>query len=113
MKTANEILNKRLSTGTLTYEKAIIAMDEYAEEKSYPLIAEIERLKGEREWIPCSERLPEAEGNYLVYTKLSDIIQNIEICYFKRWWHVYSDEMGFMRNHRVTHWQHLPKPINK
>lgn len=58
------------------------------------------------EWIPCSERLPEEEGIYLV-TATNYIFDTEEIavgtCYF-------NTEYGFSNNRKILAWMPLPDP---
>lgn len=68
-------------------------------------------------WIPCSERLPEVKGWYLVYAPYysggsSSGLCNINGVMFAKWngkhW---SIEVGYhKRPGCVTHWQPLPEP---
>ena len=45
-------------------------------------IVELERKLAEREWIPCSERLPSEDGKYLVFYEGTIIGSNIEIMWY-------------------------------
>ena len=89
----------------------------------------IEKIKQEgytvQKWIPCSERLPEQSGEYLVYTEYEDVFK----CYFETENDPEEDECqwGFYQDYRdpdtlgwagttwtavetVTHWMPLPEP---
>ena len=67
-----------------------------------------ERGKADRpqEWIPCSERVPEEEGIYLV-TATNCVFNTEEIavgtCYF-------NIEYGFSNNRKILAWMPLPEP---
>lgn len=64
-----------------------------------------------REWIPVTERLPETEGSYLVYTERGSVYAS----------HFYTEKKfasGYVREAswsqrgkvKVTHWMPLPEP---
>lgn len=65
----------------------------------------------ERQWIPVTERLPESEGTYLVYTERGCVYASH--FYAKK---VFRDD--YVREAQwsqrgkvnVTHWMYLPKP---
>ena len=69
------------------------------------------REQEERRWIPVTERLPEYEGSYLVYTERGSVYAS----------HFYTEKRfasGYVREAqwsqrgkvKVTHWMPLPKP---
>ena len=69
------------------------------------------REQEERRWIPVTERLPEYEGAYLVYTERGSIYAS----------HFYTEKRfasGYVREAqwsqrgtvKVTHWMPLPEP---
>lgn len=78
--------------------------------------------------IPCSDRLPEKSGDYLVYTEYEDVFK----CYFEKendpeedecQWGLYQDyrdpdTLGWAGTtwnavETVTHWMTLPEPTEK
>ena len=83
----------------------------------------IEKIKQEgymvQKWIPCSERLPECNGCYLVWRPRFYIDEGREcgeatVCYFdgQNTWHD-SYGVDFSRlldKSDVTHWMSLPGP---
>ena len=97
-KTSAEALAEIAARGELSENRTLVAVCEEA-----CLIA-VEALERSR-WIPCSERLPETSGDYLVCTK-NDYYgtQNVAKRYFlegiNHW------KCGWTN---ITHWQPLPK----
>ena len=78
-----------------------------------------------QEWISVDDRLPEADGAYLVTIEYSGNRQGIDIRYFavdgdkideyelagqKRVWFLYDSEYGYVSTNSVTHWMPLPEP---
>lgn len=76
-------------------------------------------------WIPVTERLPEKDGDYLVFKVFDqkawcDVIsfakdgRKVSECTFgKKWqniWYYYDSEWGYIRTDSVTHWMPLPEP---
>lgn len=66
------------------------------------------------QWIPCSERLPEKVGNYLV----SDIYGNVYSSYFdylkEKKCFVYDDDLfDLTEDDTVVAWKPLPEPYKK
>lgn len=74
-----------------------------------------------RRWIPCRERLPEYDGQYLAFSASTCTI-NIRrfsirkdavsgSCGEKKnvWWE-YDDELGVLQVMGITHWMPLPEP---
>ena len=60
-------------------------------------------------WIPCSERLPEENGKYLVC--VDNPTRNRKNCIFAFWFNAYDKE--FEREHDLDYviaWQPLPAP---
>ncbi len=55
-----------------------------------------------QEWISVDDRLPEKEGQYLVYTGLC----GIKVCIFRT--SIITDRLSFEYN--CTHWMPLPEP---
>lgn len=78
-----------------------------------------------QEWIPVTERLPDKDGDYLVFKRFagnawSDVVsfaqdgRKVGECAFgEKWqnvWYYYDSEWGYMRTDAVTHWMPLPQP---
>ena len=81
------------------------------------MITDLERRLAEREWIPCSERLPEEDGYYIVYAPSyrggsssgKEIHNGAMFSRFKsgKW----SIEIGYhKRPNCVKAWMPLPEP---
>ena len=81
----------------------------------------IGRPSAEAEWIPCSERLPDDDGDYLVW--LEDESDHYAVVYFDTgadafgWWVDHYDpitlgfiESDFCETKNITAWQPLPTP---
>ena len=72
-------------------------------------IAELERKLAEREWIPCSERLPKENGEYIV--SLEDSIYPWAKFFNGKWFmlsiNAIAREFG---EYEVIAWMPLPKP---
>ena len=77
-----------------------------------------------QEWISVEDRLPEADGAYLVTIEYSGNRQGIDIRCFavdgdkideyelagqKRVWFRYDSEYGYVSTNSVTHWMLLPE----
>ena len=70
-------------------------------------------LNEKHQWISVNDRLPEAEGNYLVYRSFSaggTLIEIMEIVYFKKG--LFYEFDNDMNRHKVDakSWQPLPAP---
>ena len=75
-----------------------------------------------QKWIPVTERLPEKDGDYIVYKKrgLYEVLgfakdgRKIHKYDFARdWknvWYSYDSEYGYCTTDSVTHWMELPEP---
>ena len=78
-----------------------------------------------QEWISVDDRLPEADGSYLVTTDCFGRYQKINIRSFakdgetvskydlageKNVWYRYDSEYGYVSTDSVTHWMPLPEP---
>lgn len=63
-------------------------------------------------WIPCSERLPEKDGSYLV-----DLGFRMEVIYFVDGWNTFKDYAGKVHReseiHGVKAWMPLPEPYEE
>ena len=90
----------------------------------------IEALKKEngvtvQEWVSVDDRLPEADGAYLVTTNSFGDRQNVKFRWFakdgenidaydlagqKDVWYLYDSECGYVSIKTVTHWMPLPQP---
>lgn len=85
----------------------------------------IKALKAEPRWIPCSERLPEKSGRYLVTRGLNAcdavwnrvyIINYSDLMGLKSeriWWDGNVGKSDFKRIDDVTAWMPLPKPYRE
>ena len=62
----------------------------------------------EQKWIPCSERLPEKNSEYLV-TKVDNITDDLllDIAYYGDW---IQNNNGFYKADEVIAWMPLPEP---
>ena len=99
----------------MTNKEAIFKLIEYRrrlerdfEGTDYTLDAEpfdmaIEALESKQEWIPCSERLPENNGQYLISTTKGAVY--VARRSFGRW--------GSSFRNCVTAWQPLPDPYEE
>lgn len=67
-------------------------------------ISELSKAKAEKRWIPVEERLPEAQGYYMVYHKNSKIAA--ERFYYKDC----PDLFVAVSGDPVTHWMPPPQP---
>lgn len=104
-------------------ETAIEAADEwdggYNEERERVIRGALEALPSAHQWIPCSERLPNANGIYIVTRKISDGFecQNItDACYFdgSNTWHDdtrVNHERKYLAD--VLAWMPLPEPYRE
>ena len=77
-------------------------------------IVELERKLAEREWIPCSERLPKERESVLIATSLQHDNWVGEGCYWETTknhviWKGYKWNATYWDN-EVTAWMPLPKP---
>lgn len=66
-------------------------------------------LPSAQHWIPCSERLPEKHGYYIVQT---DGSRNhvIDIAEYGLFWHNMKQEMMWNKASKILAWMPLPKP---
>lgn len=94
---------------------------DYCLEKKQATSDEIKR------WIPVTERLPDADGDYLVYKVAyghgwcevygfaKDARKVNKYDFYDRWenvWYDYDNEYGYVTHDSVTHWMPLPEPPN-
>ena len=79
----------------------------------------------DNKWIPVTERLPEKDGNYLIFER-GYLIPSIRVLSFakdgrkvdkydfkrdwKNVWYRYDSEWGHITIDDVTHWMPLPQP---
>lgn len=83
----------------------------------------IEKLSNGAGWISVEERLPDKDGDYLVFKRFagnawSDVVsfakdgRKVSECAFgEKWqnvWYYYDSEWGYIRTDAVTHWMQLP-----
>lgn len=81
-------------------------------------------------WIPCSERLPDEEGRYLVtvllyfdeypYVSVSSFAHDLESVdkygfegRKRAGWYSYDDEYGYLERDGVVAWMPLPEPYRE
>ena len=70
--------------------------------------AELEEVRKECEWIPCSERLPEdSEVDYLIHT-LSDMIWTAE--WYEDDKEFYVTGVSYFHPNDTTHWKPITPP---
>ncbi len=106
MNTIKEFIDKLISE--LKQESIIVDDD-----AGHRAVEIIEQLAEEYNtgWIPCSERLPNKKGSYLI----QDNKNNIKVAYYDyntkctyiAWWD------GYIKVRNVVAWQPLPKPYKK
>ena len=87
-------------------------------------IKELPSVKPEQRWIPCSERLPEKSGRYLVTRKFNTfsslwarvyILNYSDLMGLKKekiWWSGNVGKSDFETYDDVLAWMPLPKPYN-
>ncbi len=75
-------------------------------EERTSLLAKLEAAEARGKWIPCSERMPDKDGEYLVWisndTDNADGIY-LELRIYQRYWEGFDESV-------VTHWMPLPAP---
>lgn len=67
----------------------------------------IKLIKEQPRWIPCSERLPEKNGNYLVTVEANDGTASIK---FQMVDHYGPDWLHEEKHEKVIAWMPLPEP---
>lgn len=77
--------------------------------REQPWLKELKRLREQTRWIPCSERLPEEDGRFLVF--LPDRKGTFMCADFLsgKW---YPDDYECTSNHVIA-WMPLPKPYKE
>lgn len=112
-------LSREIKSLTILCERdgAITAIEE--------IIEGIKKMPSYNGWIPCSERLPDKDGDYLCFLECGDVCQATfdstiaaegKEFPFGEWVDVYnSDTHGFTDKcweeyDAITHWQPLPEP---
>ena len=78
-----------------------------------------------QEWISVDDRIPEKDGEYLVwfgksifkqyakvlgFAKDGDTVDEYDLHNEKNVWFYYDSEWGYVACHDVTHWMLLPQP---
>ena len=78
-----------------------------------------------QKWIPVTERLPEEDGEYLVwfgrnmfehyaevrhFAKDGETVDEYDLHHEKNVWYYYDSEWGYVACRNVTHWMPLPEP---
>lgn len=113
-KTTAEALAEVEYYGGFSGQEAVIKA---VEDACMIAIAALERTR----WIPCRERMPEYDGQYLAFSASTGAtnIRRFSIrkdavsgsCGEKKnvWWE-YDDEWGVLQVMGITHWMPLPKP---
>ncbi len=113
---------------------------EYAEEPICPYIEScrakdysalnrdaLELLKEQEEisWTKCTDKLPDAKGEYLVVKSIMGMFNKIDVCAFTQnlngidefdfptenrpGWYEYDSETGYFEWTGITHWAKLPQ----
>lgn len=78
-------------------------------------LKELKQLREQTKWIPCSERQPKENGNYLAFYRTSDGTASLEFMMVDHcnasggWLH---EENGRKAYKKVIAWMPLPKPYN-
>ena len=110
-----KVLIERLlleSAGCNVYKLINPNIEDVKEFNAYKKCFEIVNQLAEEQnngWIPCSERLPEENGKYLVC--VDNPTRNRKNCIFAFWFNAYDKE--FEREHDLDYviaWQPLPAP---
>lgn len=97
------------SCGLIDYDTYSQAFDFYMDllQKMYELGGEEERKK--YDWIPCSERLPDKEGEYLI-TNDAGGVKNIEVDTLL---HYEDGEPFWFYSQNPIAWRELPVPFGE
>jgi len=78
----HEYIQKKLGRPVYTHELADKGIQKEVKEKSHEDFLEIcNREELEQNWIPCSERLPEENGQYLITIKYKHVNDSYEDVY--------------------------------
>lgn len=105
----NEFAEVLTSHGYDSYEKADIFYQWYCDGLMKAIGILLDMEEEESRWIPCSERVPEDFGDYLVTKKVM-------------WWNgeegnlidfAYFDNEGFHKAEDVLAWMPLPEPYEE
>ena len=75
-------------------------------------IFDASEVKFEQKWIPCSERLPEKCGNYLVTTHDGNVDVGIKDLINENMW-IACDSDGFYWLGNVVAWMPMPEPYRE
>lgn len=85
--------------------------DDYLEINGYGAIDDIRALPSADRWIPCTERLPSEQGQYLVTFPLCNGEPWVYVLSFcKGKFYETDDEWGDVEYDDVTAWMPLPNP---
>lgn len=77
-------------------------------------LTELEWKLGEHEWIPCSERLPSEDGDYLCTIPLdADETYTEVLTFHKGRFYEDDDEWGATYHDDVLAWMPLPEPYRE
>lgn len=70
-------------------------------------------IQPEQRWIPCNERLPEEDGEYLVTLKSDYMHYTTKAWFFVKYkiWNKQYDEGGYEA--RITAWMPTPEPYRE
>ena len=76
-------------------------------------VAELDTTKDFAQWIPCSERLPDKLGDYLVTDIRGNVYCSTLDYVLKEKYFGYDDDGYFVKDDTVVAWMPLPKPYKK
>lgn len=91
---------------------------EYIQKQPIYVEAELDTTKEDSdrphgEWIPCSERLPDKLGDYLVTDIRGNVYCSTLDYVLKEKYFGYDDDGYFVKDDTVVAWMPLPKPYKK
>ena len=94
---------KHLHTYSSTNGSGLTTQDQHEEAKKMAIKA----LETQPQWIPCSERLPDESGKYLVTIRYEDGYDT-DLFKYNSHWREWND--GEMYGGNVIAWQQKPQP---